>query len=210
MRCLSFPGQPLDLDAQEAFTRQFGDVRRRPVHQAPARPPAHIWNCAARPMKPPPISVPAGTATGAFSANRRRRPSCTARSSRQLAATRCLPIAPPPMMRCRRPSSGCATGSTALHSARLPYGRDGVYAHETARRTMQIVTGEAAEAVQAHPLVRIHPVTGRRALYCSPVYTIGHRGHDPRRRLCHPGLLVPAYRRNRISSFAIAGRPTRC
>jgi taurine dioxygenase len=67
-------------------------------------------------------------------------------------------------------------GLTALHSARLPYGRDGVYANETARRTMEIVTGEAAEAVQAHPLVRIHPVTGRRALYCSPVYTVGIEG----------------------------------
>jgi taurine dioxygenase len=64
-------------------------------------------------------------------------------------------------------------GLNGVHSAKLPYGRDGAYARETGTRTMQIITGEAAEATQLHPLVRVHPVTGAKALFCSPTYTIG-------------------------------------
>jgi taurine dioxygenase len=65
---------------------------------------------------------------------------------------------------------------TALHSARMPYGRQGVYAVETQKRTMEIITGEAAEAVRAHPLVRVHPETGRCSVFASPVYTVGIDG----------------------------------
>lgn len=67
-------------------------------------------------------------------------------------------------------------GLTALHSAKLPYGRQGVYAAETEKRSLEIITGEAAEAVQPHPLVRVHPVTGKRSVFASPVYTVGIEG----------------------------------
>ena len=67
-------------------------------------------------------------------------------------------------------------GLMALHSAKMPYGRQGVYAAETEKRTMEIVTCEAAEAVQPHPLVRVHPVTGRKSVFASPVYTVGIDG----------------------------------
>jgi taurine dioxygenase len=70
-------------------------------------------------------------------------------------------------------------GLGPVHSARLPYGRDGVYARETEARTMRIVTSEAAERTHVHPLVRVHPDTGRRSLFCSPVYTVGIDGMTP-------------------------------
>jgi taurine dioxygenase len=64
----------------------------------------------------------------------------------------------------------------AVHSAARPYGTKGVFARETETRTLQIVTSPEAEKTQSHPLVRTHPVTGRKALFVSPVYTVGIEG----------------------------------
>jgi taurine dioxygenase len=64
----------------------------------------------------------------------------------------------------------------AIHSAARPYGTKGVFARETERRTLRIVSSPEAEKTQAHPLVRTHPVTGRKALWVSPVYTVGIEG----------------------------------
>ncbi len=61
----------------------------------------------------------------------------------------------------------------AIHSARQSYGSKGVFSKETEKRTMQIIVSEEADAALTHPLVRTHPVTGRKALYVSPVYTVG-------------------------------------
>lgn len=68
------------------------------------------------------------------------------------------------------------SGLNAIHSAVLPYSKKGVYAQEKEKRTMEIITSDEAEKTQTHPLVRTHPVTGRKALYVSPVYTIGIEG----------------------------------
>ena len=67
-------------------------------------------------------------------------------------------------------------GLTAIHSAGMPYGRNGLFANETEERSMKIVVSEEADKTFPHPLVRVHPVTGRRALYVSPVYTVGIGG----------------------------------
>lgn len=64
----------------------------------------------------------------------------------------------------------------AVHSASLAYGTRGVFARETERRTMKIIVSPEADKTQVHPLVRTHPVTGRKALYVSPVYTRGIEG----------------------------------
>lgn len=63
-------------------------------------------------------------------------------------------------------------GMWAMHSARRPYGRKGIYADKNQARSMKIHTGEEAEAEIAHPVVRVHAETGRRALYVNRVYTI--------------------------------------
>jgi taurine dioxygenase len=65
---------------------------------------------------------------------------------------------------------------TAIHSAARPYGSKGSFAKETAKRTMQIISSVEAEKTHPHPLVRTHPVTGRKALFVSPVYTVGIEG----------------------------------
>ncbi|MEQ9519511.1 MAG: TauD/TfdA family dioxygenase [Parvibaculum sp.] len=69
-------------------------------------------------------------------------------------------------------------GLMAIHSAILPYGSKGIFAQEKEKRSMKIISSTDAETTQTHPLVRTHPVTGRKALYISPTYTIGIEGMD--------------------------------
>lgn len=67
----------------------------------------------------------------------------------------------------------------AIHSAGRAYGTKGVFARETEKRTMKIIVSEEADKTHTHPLVRTHPVTGRKALFVSPVYTLGVEGMTP-------------------------------
>lgn len=70
-------------------------------------------------------------------------------------------------------------GLRALHSAALPYGPKGVFANDTEKRTMKILVSEEAEKTELHPLVRSHPVSGRKALFVNPVYTVAIEGLTP-------------------------------
>jgi len=45
-------------------------------------------------------------------------------------------------------------------------------AQETEKRTMKIISSTKDETTQIHPLVRTHPVTGRKALYINPAFTM--------------------------------------
>jgi taurine dioxygenase len=63
-----------------------------------------------------------------------------------------------------------------LHSAKLPYAKDGVYATEGKKRTMEIHTSDEANKMISHPLVRTHKETGRKTLFINPVYTIEIEG----------------------------------
>ncbi|HET9160018.1 MAG TPA: TauD/TfdA family dioxygenase [Caulobacteraceae bacterium] len=64
----------------------------------------------------------------------------------------------------------------AVHSATRAYGVKGVFARETEKRSLQIIVSPEADKSLTHPLVRTHPVTGRKALFISPVYTTGIAG----------------------------------
>ena len=64
----------------------------------------------------------------------------------------------------------------AVHSATRAYGTQGVFARETEARTMEIIVSAEADKSLTHPLVRTHPVTGRKVLFVSPVYTVGVEG----------------------------------
>ena len=71
-------------------------------------------------------------------------------------------------------------GKVAVHSARVAYGRGGVYG-ETERNTvraMRILYSDDAEATQTHPLVRVHPETGRPALFGCLGYIAAIEGMD--------------------------------
>ncbi len=68
----------------------------------------------------------------------------------------------------------------AIHSAGLAYAPDGMYgdADQAGGRSMRIRPSAAAYQTQTHPLVRIHPETGRPALYSTLGYIVGFEGMD--------------------------------
>ena len=63
-----------------------------------------------------------------------------------------------------------------IHSARRSYSPGGVYGERDKGRSMAIRYSERAMATQLHSMVRIHPETGRRALFVNLGYTIGIDG----------------------------------
>jgi taurine dioxygenase len=68
-------------------------------------------------------------------------------------------------------------GLVAIHSARRGYALQGRYGGDDARdRSMTIRPSDDALATHRHPLVRVHPETGRKALFISQAYTIGIDG----------------------------------
>jgi len=67
-------------------------------------------------------------------------------------------------------------GVRAIHSAGRPYGADGFYANETAKRSMQVLYSAEADKTHTHPIVRTHPVSGRKALFVNPIYTVAVEG----------------------------------
>ena len=67
------------------------------------------------------------------------------------------------------------SGRLGIHSARRGYARDGLYGEHdrAAGRSMAIRFGDDALATRLHPVARVHPETGRTALFVSPGYTLG-------------------------------------
>jgi len=63
-----------------------------------------------------------------------------------------------------------------VHSARRGYARDGRYGAADIGRSMAIKYDDSALATQLQPIARVHPETGRTALFVSPGYTIGVAG----------------------------------
>jgi taurine dioxygenase len=63
-----------------------------------------------------------------------------------------------------------------VHSARRGYSRQGAYGENDKGRSMAIRYDDSALATELHPIARVHPETGRTALFVSPGYTIGIDG----------------------------------
>ena len=68
-------------------------------------------------------------------------------------------------------------GLKGIHSARMPYSKQGVYAKDD-KRAMKFKVSDSALDERTHPIIRTHPETGRKALYVNMVYTIGVEGMD--------------------------------
>jgi taurine dioxygenase len=67
-------------------------------------------------------------------------------------------------------------GRMGIHSARRGYAPQGMYGEKDKGRSMAIRWSESALRTQLHPIGRVHPETGRTALFVSPGYTIGIEG----------------------------------
>ncbi len=73
-----------------------------------------------------------------------------------------------------------ADALTAIHSAELGYAPDGLYGEndQGSGRSMKIIPSERARETCEHPFVRIHPETGKKALFSSPAYIQRFAGMD--------------------------------
>ena len=67
-------------------------------------------------------------------------------------------------------------GRMGVHSARRGYAPQGMYGERDKGRSMAIRWSETAMRTRVHPIGRVHPETGRTALFVSPGYTIGIEG----------------------------------
>lgn len=69
-------------------------------------------------------------------------------------------------------------GKKGLHTAAIAYAPDGIYGEgeKDSDRTMKIKYSEDARNVQAHPLINVHPETGRETLNGCLGYIVGIEG----------------------------------
>jgi taurine dioxygenase len=172
---VAFPGQPLSLDALEAFTLEMGAFGKDPfIKPMPGRP-----NVLELRREPDEKATNFGAGWHSDWSFQDQPPAATILRSEVTPpvggdtlfcdCARAYEALSPTMRSMLAPLR-------AIHSAARPYGTQGSFAKETAARTMQIITSKEAEKTHTHPLVRTHPVTGRKALFISPVYTVGVEG----------------------------------
>jgi taurine dioxygenase len=89
-------------------------------------------------------------------------------------------------------------GLSAVHSAGLAYGTGGLLDQVKDLTSMAIAPSAEAYAEHVHPVVAVHPVTGRRALYLNPVYTTRFAGWS--KEESHP-LLAHLHRHSINENF---------
>ena len=65
-----------------------------------------------------------------------------------------------------------------IHSAIMPYSKDGFYGQDTEKRSITFLPNDSAKDQEIHPVIRTHPETGRKSIYCDSVYTIGIEGME--------------------------------
>lgn len=176
---LAFPDQHLDDDDLERFTLRFGPFGADPFI-APVAGREHViavrrtadetaplfaenwhsdWSFQARP--------PAGTCLYGITIPPNGGDTIYANQHAALDAI-------PEVLRSQ------LTGLLAIHSARGGYAPNGTYgtADQEAGRSMDIRPSETALAMQLHPVVRVHPETGRLGLFGCAGYVIGIDGLD--------------------------------
>jgi len=172
---VAFPDQPLSLEELEAFTLQIGPFGADPfIKPMPGHP-----NVLELRREPDEKATNFGAGWHSDWSFQERPPAATILRSEVVPpvggdtlfvdACRAYEALSPAMQAALAPLR-------AIHSAARPYGTQGSFAKEQAKRTMQIISSPEAEKTQVHPLVRTHPVTGRKALWVSPVYTVGIEG----------------------------------
>ena len=175
---VAFPDQPMSLDALEAFTLAMGGFGHDPY----IKPMAGHPNVLELRREPDEKATNFGAGWHSDWSFQATPPAATLLHSKVIPpvggdtlyvdAARAYEALSPTMQAMLAPLR-------AIHSARQSYGTKGVFSKDTEKRTMQIIVSEEADASLTHPLVRTHPVTGRKALFVSPVYTVGIEGLTP-------------------------------
>jgi taurine dioxygenase len=185
---VAFPDQPLSLEAQEAFTETMGGFGHDPY----IKPMEGHPNVLELRREPHERATNFGAGWHSDWSFQAAPPAATILHSKVVPpvggdtlfvdAVRAYEALSPTMQTLLAPLQ-------AVHSARQSYGTQGVFAKDTEKRTMQIIVSEEADGSLTHPLVRTHPVTGKKALYVSPVYTVGIEGMTPQEAKAILGFL---------------------
>jgi taurine dioxygenase len=174
-----FPGQPLDHVGLARFARHLGDFGHDPyIRPVPGH--EHVIEVRREPGESTPIFGASWHSDWSFQA--------TPPSATLLHAKTVPPIGGDTLFAdCYRAYETLSPdiketlhGLQAVHSAAPAYGPHGLFAKDDASRSMQIVVSADAENAQIHPVVRTHPVSGRRSLFVNHVYTVGIEGMDRR------------------------------
>jgi taurine dioxygenase len=87
-------------------------------------------------------------------------------------------------------------GLSAVHSAGREYAPTGASAQK--RGSMQIAEAEGAVGEYVHPMVKVHPETGRKALYVNPAFTMRIEGWSRRES---KALLDYLFEHSRFEAF---------
>ena len=172
---LWFPGQPLTHDQLEAFTLQWGEYGHDP-YVAPMAGRPHVLEVRRDAAETASVFGGAWHSDWSFQPTP---PAITILHAKVIPPTggdtlyadgyRAWEALSPTFQSMIAPLR-------AVHSASRPYGADGFYAREEGRTGMTILPSTEADGAFGHPLARIHPVSGRTALFVNPVYTIGVEG----------------------------------
>ena len=175
---VAFPDQPLSLDQLEAFTLSMGAFGKDPF----IKPMAGHPNVLELRREPDEKATNFGAGWHSDWSFQENPPAATLLHSEVVPpvggdtlfcdCSRAYEALSPTMKSMLAPLQ-------AIHSAGRAYGTKGVFAREIEKRTLQIIVSEEADQSLTHPLVRTHPVTGRKALFVSPVYTVGIEGLAP-------------------------------
>lgn len=81
-------------------------------------------------------------------------------------------------------------GKQAIHSARAPYAKGGVYGEaDRAKRSMDIRASDDAMAEQIHPIIRRHRETGREGIFGCAGYIVGFADMEPAESMALLGAL---------------------
>ena len=175
---VAFPGQPLTLDELEAFTLQIGPFGDDPY----VKPMAGHPNVLEVRREPDEKVTPFGGNWHSDWSFQARPPAATILRSEIIPpvggdtlycdAARAYDALP-------QATKDKVAPLRAVHSASRAYGPNSAYSRELHLRAMPIIVSPEADKTYVHPLVRTHPVTGRKALFVSPVYTVGFEGMAP-------------------------------
>jgi taurine dioxygenase len=177
---LTFPGQRIDDDGLERFTRHFGPFGIEPFVEGEETHP-HVIAV---------VKEADERRTANFGGNwhsdwsfQERPPSFTFLHARELPPFGGDTMFANQYLAWESLSGGLRRtlqGLRAVHSARRPYGPQGTYADRSKARSMKIQASDAALAEMVHPVARVHAETGRTALYVNRVYTIRFEGMTER------------------------------
>ena len=172
---LIFRDQPLDANAQVAFTRRFGPPAEAPFIEPLAEHPEVIEVLKDENEKSGFVFGGAWHSDFSF---QERPPMITCLHGKEipdfggdtLYANMILAYEELPDDLKQR-----IAGLRALHSGERAYSPR-MQAVQNLLENMKVTNTEEAEVVRAQPLVRVQPETGRKGLFINPVYTVGIEG----------------------------------